>query len=149
MILIYVQCLQFLALKKVRAVKITPRQILTIQWKNLSTIISHPPHTWRGDPHLLLYCYLEHPSMFHLSIRSCRNSFSIFLSLTDLWLKFNTTKNEMSLKMLLIIGNRFLVPTWKYWISISKNKVLPGLHLEKCVDYFSIQNYVVVSLCFR
>ena len=139
----------FLALKKVRTIKITPRQILTIQWKNLSTKISHPPHTWGGDSHLSFSCYLEHPSIFHLSIMICRNSFSIFLSLTDLWLKFNTTNNEMSLKMLLIIRNGFLVPMWKYWISISKNKVLPWLHLEKCVDYFSIQNYVVVSLCFR
>ena len=79
----------FLALEKVRTVKITPQQILTIQWKNLSTKISHPPHTWGGDSHLSFSCYLEHPSMFHLSIMICRNSFSIFLSLTDLWLKFS------------------------------------------------------------
>ena len=36
--------------------------------------------------------------------------------------QFNTSKIEMPLKVLFVIGNGFLITTWKYWIWISKNK---------------------------
>ena len=55
----------------------------------------------------------------------------------ELWLK-----NKMSLKVLLVIGNGFLIPTWKYWIWISKNESILRTTAWKSVDYSSIQNCV-------
>ena len=43
----------------------------------------------------------------------------------ELWLK-----NKMALKVLLVIGNGFLIPTWKYWIWILKNESI--LRRNKC-----------------
>ena len=56
--------------------------------------------------------------------------------------QFNTSKNEMSLKVLLVIGNGFLIPTWKYWIWISKNESILRISAWKGVDYSAIQNRV-------
>ena len=52
--------------------------------------------------------------MFHLSSTGRRNNFPIFLSL-----KYYSSKNEMSLKVVLVLGNGFLISTWKYWIWIT------------------------------
>ena len=58
----------------------------------------------------------------------------IISSYSSVWLstvtQFNTSKNERSLKVLFVIGNRFLMPTWKYWIWISKNERI--LRTNKC-----------------
>ena len=52
----------------------------------------------------------------------------------SVWLRtvtqFNISKSEISLKVLLFIGNGFLIPTWKYWILISKNESI--LRTNKC-----------------
>ena len=52
----------------------------------------------------------------------------------SVWLRtvsqFNISKNEMSSKVLLFTGNGFLIPTWKYWILISKNESI--LRTNKC-----------------
>ena len=66
----------------------------------------------------------------------------------SVWLEnvtqFNTPKNEMSLKMLLVIENGLLIPTWKYWIWSSKNETIIRNTAWKGVDYSSIQNFVWV-----
>ena len=56
--------------------------------------------------------------------------------------QLNTPKNEMPLKVLLVIGNGLLIPTWKYWIWISKNEIILRTTAWKGVDYFSILNCV-------
>ena len=55
---------------------------------------------------------------------------------------FNTPKNEMSLKVLLVIGNGFLIPIWKYEIWISKNDSILRTTVWKGIDYSSIQSCV-------
>ena len=44
--------------------------------------------------------------------------------------QFNTPKSEMSLKLLLVMGNEFLISTWKYRIESQEMKVFSGLQLE-------------------
>ena len=68
-----------------------------------------------------------------------------------LWIvtQFNTPKDEISLKVLLVIKNGFLISTWKYWIWILKNESILRIQLEKGVDYFSIQNYVWAVTFFQ
>ena len=58
--------------------------------------------------------------------------------------QFNTPKNEMSLKVLLVIGNGFLIPTWKYWIWISKKESILRATAWKGAHYSSIQSCVWV-----
>ena len=56
----------------------------------------------------------------------------------SVWLRtmtqFNISKNEMSLKMLLFIGNGFLISTWKYWKLISKNESILRTNKFKRMD---------------
>ena len=56
--------------------------------------------------------------------------------------QFNTPKNEMSLKVLLVIGNGFLIPKWKYWIWIWKNENILRTTAWNGVDYSSIRTCV-------
>ena len=63
--------------------------------------------------------------------------------------QFNTPKNEMSLKVLLVIGNWFLIFTWKYRIWISKNESIPRITDWKgCWLLFYPKLCVGVQLCF-
>ena len=63
--------------------------------------------------------------------------------------KFNTPKNEMSLKVLFVIGNGFLMSTWKYRIWISKNgSILKITAWRGCWLLFYPKLCVGVSLCF-
>ena len=63
--------------------------------------------------------------------------------------QFNTPKNEMSLKVLLVIGNWFLIFTWKYRIWISKNESILRITAWKgCWLLFYPKLCVGVSLCF-
>ena len=62
-----------------------------------------------------------------------------------LWsaIQFNTSKNEMSLKVLLVIWNGFLISTeYEFW----RMKVFSRLHLKKGFNYSSIQNCLWVCL---
>ena len=56
----------------------------------------------------------------------------------SVWLRtvtqFNISKYEISLKVLLFIGNGFLIPTWKYWILISTNESIPRTNKFKRMD---------------
>ena len=73
-------------------------------------------------------------------------SLKIISTYFSVWLwtvtQFNTPKNEMSLKVLLVIGNGFLIPTWKYWIWISKKESIHRTAAWKGVHYSSIQSCV-------
>ena len=63
--------------------------------------------------------------------------------------QFNTTKNEMSLKMLLVIWNGFLISKRKYRIWISKNESIIRITAWKgCWLLFYPKLCVDVSLCF-
>ena len=63
--------------------------------------------------------------------------------------KFNTPKNEMSLKVLFVIGNGFLMSTWKYRIWISKNEsILKITAWRGRWLLFYPKLCVGVSLCF-
>ena len=87
---------------------------------------------------------MENSGKFHLSITRCKNNSTHF----SIWLwtmtQFNTPKGVMFLKVLLVIGNGFLIPTWKYWIWISRNESILRTTPCKGVDCSSIQNCVWV-----
>ena len=55
--------------------------------------------------------------------------------------QFNTSINEMSLKVLLVTGNEFLIPLWKHWIWISKNESILRTTGWNGIDYSSMQNW--------
>ena len=135
-------------------VKITPQQIFTTQWKNSyphqNFQYNTPPPsflpTGTGDfspSPLMLFGKPWHVSPFHIT--------SIYLSVS-LWIatQFNTPKNEMPLKVLLVIGNGFLISAvkiinlnfkeWKYSQDYSLMRALSTL-LSKIV--------YGLSLCFN
>ena len=61
--------------------------------------------------------------------------------------QFSTPKNEFFLNVFLVIGNVFLIHTWKYWIWISKNESTLKTTTWKSVDYSSYLKLLVgVSL---
>ena len=124
----------FLALKKVKMVKITLRQIFITRRKSpsLHQNFSFPPCNviWKN-----LACF-AFPSR---AVEIISTHFSVWLWTVT---HFNTPKNEMFLKVLLVIGNGFLIPTWKYWIWISKNESILRTTAGKDVDYSSIQSCV-------
>ena len=99
-------------------VKVTPQQIFTTRWKipyphqdlpNHSSlgreIFSPTPFMLFGKP------WLTFPLR---GVEIISTYFSIWLWIST---QFNTPKNEMSLKVLLVVGNGFLISTWKYWIT--------------------------------
>ena len=124
----------FLALKKVKMVKITLRQIFITRRKSpsLHQNFSFLPCNviWKN-----LACF-AFPSR---AVEIISTHFSVWLWTVT---HFNTPKNEMFLKVLLVIGNGFLIPTWKYWIWISKNESILRTTAGKDVDYSSIQSCV-------
>ena len=77
----------------------------------------------------------------------------IFSTYFSVWLwtvtQFNTDKNEMFLKVLLIIGNGFLISSWKCWVWISKNeRILRTTAWKGCWLLFYSEFCVGVSLYF-
>ena len=124
----------FLALKKVKMVKITLRQIFITRRKSpsLHQNFSFPPCNviWKN-----LACF-AFPSR---AVEIISTHFSVWLWTVT---HFNTPKNGMSLKVLLVIGNGFLIPTWKYWIWISKKESIQRTADWKGVRYSSIQSCV-------
>ena len=56
-----------------------------------------------------------------------------------LWtvIQFNTPKNEILLKVLLVIGNGFFICTWKYGIWISKNEKILRITASKVCWFLS------------
>ena len=110
-------------------VKIIPQQILTTRWKKPLHSPKCPilPFHWDGR-------FLPYPFNATWKTLTCFNFpsrgvkigekyvptyFSVWLWIVTL---FNTPKSEMSLKVLMFIGNRILISTWKCWIWISKNE---------------------------
>ena len=60
--------------------------------------------------------------------------------------QLNTSKNEMSLKVLLVIWDGFLISPGNTEYEFWRMKVFSILHIEKGVDYSSIQNFLWVCL---
>ena len=105
----------FLALENAWIVKITPQQIFPTRWKNTSPHQNFPfPLTGRRDfppTSLMLFGTPWHVSPFHHEVKKWIPHISQFVC--EMWL-VNTPKNEMSLTVLSVIGNGFLMSTWKY-----------------------------------
>ena len=112
-------------------VKITPRQIFTTQWKSPSLHQNFPFPSWEGRfppyPSNAIWKTLAGFTYQSRGVEIIATHFSVWLRTVT---QFNISKNEMSLKVLLVIGNGFLIPTWKYWILISKNESI--LRTNKC-----------------
>ena len=112
-------------------VKITHRQIFTTRWKSPSLHQNFPFPRWeeRFPPYSanafrkILVCFTYRSR----GVEIISTHFRVWLWTVT---QFNISKNEMSLKVLLVIGNGFLIPTWKYWILISKNESI--LRTNKC-----------------
>ena len=118
-------------------VKITPRQIFITRWKSpslhqnfpfplLAEEISPPPPTYLYPSDTIwktLACFTYQSR----GVEIISTHFSVWLRTVT---QFNISKSEISLKVLLFIGNGFLIPTWKYWILISKNESI--LRTNKC-----------------
>ena len=121
----------FLALKKVWMVKITPKQIFSTQWKSSSLHQNPPFPRWQGRfppyPSNAIWKTLACFTFQSQGVEIISTHFSVWLWTVT---QFNTSKNEMSLKLLLVIGNEFLIYKWKYWIWISKNESI--LRTNKC-----------------
>ena len=82
-------------------------------------------------------------------ITSAGLEYTFFFS-SILVLKINTTNNEMFLKVLLIIGNRFFISAWKYWIWISKSESIFSVPVWKgCWLLYYQKLCVGVSLCLK
>ena len=60
---------------------------------------------------------------------------------------FNTPENQISVKLLLVIGNGFLISTWKYWISKNES-ILRTTAWKLYWLLFYPKLSVGVSLCF-
>ena len=133
----------FLALKKVWMVKITPKQIFSTQWKSSSLHQNLPFPRWQGRfppyPSNAIWKALACFTFQSQGVEIISTHFSVWLwSVTQ----FNTPKNEMSLKVLLVKGNGFSIPTWKFWIWISKNESIIRTTVWKSLLYSSTQNCV-------
>ena len=88
--------------------------------------------------------------MFHLPVIRRRNNSEYF----SVWLwtvtRFNTPKNEMSFKVLLVIENGFFRATLEYWIWISKNSSIFRIPAwNECWLLFYLKLRESGSLCFR
>ena len=88
-----------LALQKVWIVKITPQQIFINQFS--SYLLNY---IWKN-----MTCFIFPPQV----VETTSTDFSVWLWTVT---QFNTHKNELPLKMLLVLGNRLLISTWRYWI---------------------------------
>ena len=118
-------------------VKITPRQIFITRWKSpslhqnfpfplLAEEIPPPPPTYLYPSDTIwktLACFAYQSR----GVEIISTHFSVWLRTVT---QFNISKSEMSVKVLLFIGNEFLIPTWKYWILVSKNESI--LKTNKC-----------------
>ena len=121
-----------LALQKVLMVQIIPQQIFNNQfsayllndiWKNMT-------------------CFIFHSQV----VETISTDLSVWLWTVT---QFNTHKNELFLKMLLVIENRLLITTWKYWIWISKNELsLSTTAWKGCWSLFYPKLCVDISLYF-
>ena len=117
-------------------VKIIARRIFTTQSKSHSL---HQNFPFPPYPSNAIWKTLACFTFQSQSLKIISTYFSVWLWTVT---QFNTPKNEMSLKVLLVIGNGFLIPTWKYWIWISKNESILRISAWKGVDYSAIQNRV-------
>ena len=116
--------------------KIIARRIFTTQSKSHSL---HQNFPFPPYPSNAIWKTLACFTFQSQSLKIISTYFSVWLWTVT---QFNTPKNEMSLKVLLVIGNGFLIPTWKYWIWISKNESILRTIAWKSVHYLSIQNCV-------
>ena len=153
LILIHVLYLQnvVFSFKKVRMVKNTYWQTLTIQLKK-SPLPKFPiPTHWEGGiPTYLFNATWNTPEFFTFPSWG-EETFSTYFSVC-LWTvtQFSTPKNEMFLKLVLIIRNVFLISTWKYWIWNSKNEsILRTTAWKGCWLHFYPKLCAGVSFCFR
>ena len=116
--------------------KIIARRIFTTQSKSHSL---HQNFPFPPYPSNAIWKTLACFTFQSQGVEIISTHFSVWLwSVTQ----FNTPKNEMSLKVLLVIGNGFLIPTWKYWIWISKKESILRATAWKGVHYSSIQSCV-------
>ena len=121
-------------------VKITPRQIFTTRRKSPSLRQDFPFPRWEEK-------FSIYPASAVCKILSCftyrSGDVEIIFTHFSVWLwtvtQFNTSKNEMSLKVLLVIGNEVLIATWKYWIWISRNESI--LRTNKCKRTTQVHPY--------
>ena len=124
-------------------VKITPQQIFTTWSKSPSLYQNFPFPRWEGR-------FLPYPCNVIRKTLACftfqSRGVEIISTHFSVWLwfvtHFNTPKNGMSLKVLLVIGNGFLIPTWKYWIWISGKESIHRTADWKGVRCSSIQSCV-------
>ena len=117
-------------------VKIIARRIYTTQSKSHSL---HQNFPFPPYPSNAIWKTLACFTFQSQSLKIISTYFSVWLWTVT---QFNTPKNEMSLKVLLVIGNGFLIPTWKYWIWISKKESILRATAWKGVHYSSIQSCV-------
>ena len=125
-------------------VKITPRQIFITQWKSPSLQQNFPfPPLGRQIAPYPSNAILENSFACFTFQSTVVEIISTYFSVC-LWtvIQLNTPKNEMPLMVLLVIGNGLLIPTWKYWIWISKNEIILRTTAWKGVDYSSILSCV-------
>ena len=116
-------------------VKITLRQIFTTRWKSSSFLQNFPFPSWEGRfPAYSSNAILKNLACFTYQpqgVEIISTHFSVWLRTVT---QFNISKYEISLKVLLFIGNGFLIPTWKYWILISTNESIPRTNKFKRMD---------------
>ena len=122
-------------------VKITPRQIFTTRWKSPSLHQNFPfpllaeeippPPTHLLYPSDTIWKTLACFTYQSRGVEIISTHFSVWLRTVT---QFNISKCEISLKVLLFIGNGFLIPTWKYWILISKNESILRTNKFKRMD---------------
>ena len=104
-------------------VKIVPRQIFTTRWEipSLHQNFLFPRREGRFHHYCsnaiwkTLACFTYQSG----GVEIISTYFSVWLWTVT---QFNPSENEMSWKVFLFIGSEVLIPTWKYWIWISKRQ---------------------------
>ena len=130
-------------------VQITPRRIFTTLWKSPTFHQNSPFPNWEGRfPHNYSNAIWRTVACFTFQSRSVEIIFTHF----SVWLwtvtQFNIPKNELSLNVLLVIGNGLLIPTLKYWLWIKESKYSQGFNLRECWLLFYSKLCVGVPLGF-
>ena len=124
-------------------VKFTSTKIFNTQWKSPFRHQNFVFSRWEGRfppyPSIAIWKTVVCFAYQSRGVEIISTHFSVWLWTVT---QFNTLKNELSLKVLLVIWNGFLIPTWKYSIWISKNESILRTTVLKGVDCSSIQNCV-------
>ena len=130
-------------------VKITLRQIFTTRRKSPSFRQDFPFPRWEEK-------FSIYPASAVCEILSCftyrSGDVEIIFTHFSVWLwtvtQFNIPQNELSLNVLLVIGNGLLIPTLKYWLWIKESKYFQGFNLRECWLLFYPKLCVGVPLGF-